>query len=517
MLLEDAQDTRDGKDIVRDPVPGTGELMFRGTLHHFFGERESGKSTAVIAAGLSAAVHGEKVLYLDRENGAALTKGKVADALEANDWPDVLEDGRFVGRHYPEMRAGWQGAAFAEAIAGLGFTGVIYDSVREVAAQLGADTDSETDYSRLLNLLVTPLLQRDLWAVLLDNVGHVEKGRPKGSASKLDAAPMGYLVEKVEPFSPVLQGRIRLTCMRSRFGDTGREWSMAVGDGAFAVPAALTESPDAQRARHARDAENTFRAAVVAVLREAHPLGRDLLIAAARKKGAKGRNEKLRNRLAAMAADPTSGVVKQRRRIRPRRRGLGPRSGPLTQLWPRNRGHPGVTGRRPHPGPPDPSLKGGPGGRGHGPRGTRGHGSRRGPRRGLLKRHEDIAGGEHERGNGWQPTEAGCPVAARHPFPDQPRRGEAMSAPCTVCAGPTIRSDDGTRICLNASCPGDVTEHRQLDLIHRSLTEGRSNREDSGSEDNRPGPESAGQGKEEGSRRRRAPRGRRQRNRRGRS
>jgi excisionase family DNA binding protein len=88
-----------------------------------------------------------------------------------------------------------------------------------------------------------------------------------------------------------------------------------------------------------------------------------------------------------------------------------------------------------------------------------------------------------------------------------------MSAPCTVCAGPTIRSDDGTRICLNASCPGDVTEHRQLDLIHRSLTEGRSNREDSGSEDNRPGPESARQGKEEGSRRRRAPRGRRQRNR----
>jgi hypothetical protein len=102
-----------------------------------------------------------------------------------------------------------------------------------------------------------------------------------------------------------------------------------------------------------------------------------------------------------------------------------------------------------------------------------------------------------------------------HPPESQPREA-AMSAPCTVCAGPTIRSDDGTRICTNPSCPGDVTEHRQLDLIHRSLTEGRSNEENSGSEDNRPGPESAGQGKEEGSRRRRAPRGRRQRNRRGR-
>jgi hypothetical protein len=391
MLIDDAQDTRDGKDTVRDPVPGTGELMFRATLHHFFGERESGKSTAVIAAGLSAAVRGEKVLYLDRENGAALTKAKIADALEANEWPDVLESARFVGRHYPEMRADWQGAAFAEAIAGLGFTGVIYDSVREVAAQLGADTDDETDYSRLLNLLVTPLLQRDLWAVLLDNVGHVEKGRPKGSASKLDAAPIGYLVEKVEPFSPVLQGRIRLTCMRSRFGDTGREWSMAIGAGAFAVPRALTESPDAQRARHARDAENTFRDAVVAVLREAHPLGRDLVIAAARKKGAKGRNEKLRDRLAALAADPTSGVVKVTdgfdlaATVRNPDSAMAPESGPGS-------GH----GAKTHPGPPGPSLKGGPGG------GAMAH--RTGPPLGppsdedraeeLLERHEDLAGGE---------------------------------------------------------------------------------------------------------------------------
>jgi hypothetical protein len=103
-----------------------------------------------------------------------------------------------------------------------------------------------------------------------------------------------------------------------------------------------------------------------------------------------------------------------------------------------------------------------------------------------------------------------------HPPEPQPREA-AMSAPCTVCAGPTIRSDDGTRICTNPSCKGDVTEHRQLDLIHRSLTEGRSNEEDSGSEDSRPGPESAGQGKEGQPRGRRAPRGRRQRNRRGRS
>jgi hypothetical protein len=251
---------------------------------------------------------------------------------------------------------------------------------------------------------------------------------------------------------------------------------MAVGDGTFAVPAALTESPDAQRARHVRDAENTFRAAVVAVLREARPLGRDLLVKAARKKGAKARSDKRATWLAAMAADPTSGVVNSADGFDLADGVSGLLPDPDPAMTPDSGSYRG-NGLPTPPLPHDPSLKG-------------------------------VEGSQRKRG---------APVRSLAHYPDQPRRGEAMSAPCTVCAGPTIRSDDGTRICLNASCPGDVTEHRQLDLIHRSLTEGRSNREDSGSEDNRPGPESAGQGKEEGSRRRRAPRGRRQRNRRGRS
>ena len=309
VLLEEAQDTRTGGDVVREAVPGTGGLIYRGISHFFFGERGSGKSTVALAVAVSASAAGEKVLYLDRENGPALTRVRIADLVDANDWPDPLEGGQLVGRHYPEIHGAWTGAAVAEAIAGLGFTGVVYDSVREVMTQLGGNPNDDADYSRLVNMLVTPLLQRGVWVVLLDNVGHIEKGRPKGAGAKLDATPAGYLVETDVPFSPGARGRITVTCKRSRYGDMDCKWTMAVGDGAFAVPALVGEAPDAERARKMAEAVAAFRTAVQEVLRDEHPLGRDRLLAAVRKKGVKGRNEKLQDWLRFVSDDPTSGVV----------------------------------------------------------------------------------------------------------------------------------------------------------------------------------------------------------------
>ena len=73
-LFDDAQDTRDASGPAREEVPGTGGLGYRGTSALFFGERGHGKSIVVVTIGLAAAAAGEKVLYLDRENGGAWTR-----------------------------------------------------------------------------------------------------------------------------------------------------------------------------------------------------------------------------------------------------------------------------------------------------------------------------------------------------------------------------------------------------------------------------------------------------------
>ena len=55
---------------------------------------------------MSAAVAGERVYYFDRENGAPLTKVRIEGIFEAHEWPDVIAEGRFLGRHYPQLRTG---------------------------------------------------------------------------------------------------------------------------------------------------------------------------------------------------------------------------------------------------------------------------------------------------------------------------------------------------------------------------------------------------------------------------
>ena len=103
-LLEDPTDTRDGHGPAREEVPGTGGLCHRGIATLLFGDHGCGKSTVALMAGLGAAAEGERVLYLDRENAAALTRSRVDNILEANErWGDPLADERFVGRHYPEF------------------------------------------------------------------------------------------------------------------------------------------------------------------------------------------------------------------------------------------------------------------------------------------------------------------------------------------------------------------------------------------------------------------------------
>jgi hypothetical protein len=52
-------------------------------------------------------------------------------------------------RNWPELEM-WPPVAYAEAISGAGVTGVVYDSVREMLAQLGLDRDRE--FSAFINV-----------------------------------------------------------------------------------------------------------------------------------------------------------------------------------------------------------------------------------------------------------------------------------------------------------------------------------------------------------------------------
>ena len=310
-LLDEAQDTRDGNGPAREELPGTNGLLYRGQAHLFFGERGGGKTLAVKIAALSAAAHGERVLYLDRENGQPLTRDRIECVLDANpEWGDLLDDGSFTGRHYPELRADWPTDAYAEAIAGAGFTLVAFDSFREFLTGLGLEPNSDADVSGFITRYVTPLLRRGVAVALCDNVGHQDKDRPKNSGTKLDAIPQGYKVVAKNKFSVAEQGLVVLGCTRSRFGDMGREWHMTIGAGTYQVPRARDDaSVDQTRRLEVEGKRLAFITKCVLALRDEQPVDSEReLIKRAREHGAKGRDTTLRAWLAQAVADPTSGI-----------------------------------------------------------------------------------------------------------------------------------------------------------------------------------------------------------------
>ena len=349
-LLKDAQDTRDTSGPAREEVPGSGGLLHRGVAAILFGERGQGKSSVGLAIGMGAAAEGERVLYLDRENGASLTRERVEAILDANpEWGDPLADERFVGRHYPALDQNWRPDDFGEAVAGEGFTVVLYDSTREMLTQLGLDPNSDADLSRLHDLLVTPLRRRGVAVALMDNVGHAATHRPKGSGAKLDAAEQAFKVTTSSKFSAVEVGLISIVCSRSRYGDQDRQWTMRVGGGVWELPEATSEAPDARQARKVRERIEAFRLACVAALRDRGPLGRDPLLSAVRKRGVTA-GKTQRGWLSELAADPASGIVFDAAN--------GYDLAPSGPPGPESRTNPGPTPSEDDPGPPGPPRRG---------------------------------------------------------------------------------------------------------------------------------------------------------------
>jgi hypothetical protein len=227
----------------RRPIPGGCDLLLEGVPSYFFGARGSGKSTVVDTLGWNIAMHEIGVLVLDRENGPALSRARLDDAVKFNPALDEATLREFYdARHWPEFDKAWDPDDYADLIASRGFKVVVYDSVRELLGQLRLSSNSDDDWSELYGLLATPLIQRGITPVFLDNIGNVATERPRGTAAKLDAAPQGYRVWTRQEFTPDITGVVGIDCARSRLGDIGREWRMTVGGGAWELPTESTES-----------------------------------------------------------------------------------------------------------------------------------------------------------------------------------------------------------------------------------------------------------------------------------
>lgn len=285
----------------REFLPGTGDAIARGKRHHIAGEAKAGKTLTIAVVGaLDVVAAGGTVHIFDRENGAEEYARRLEMVLDARHATDELR--QLVARNYryhawPQLKLEWgKDPAYAEALGGADL--VIFDSSRRHLTSVGLTEDSSDDFSVFTDALIDPLMLAGITTIILDNTGHGDKDRARGTSAKADLCDVMFSLKAAEKFGVHRAGRVEMVCTHSRIGEVDGTWTLELGAGEYGSWKRKTGS----------DALATFRKACVSALTAESPLGREALITAARAHGAKGKSDTLRDWLDDLLGEPAPAI-----------------------------------------------------------------------------------------------------------------------------------------------------------------------------------------------------------------
>ena len=281
----------------RPKVPGS-PIWHRGKRHLFASAAKSGKSLFALVHAIDVACAGGTVMILDRENGTDEYARRVKSICDAR--PEAEAAVAKGLRYY-----GWPTLKFADALDESFIAHVkeadvvIFDASRPWLSAFGLKEDLSDDYAQFMSGLVDPMAKAGLAVVVLDNTGHDEQGRARGSSAKGDLHDLTFNVRTVKKFAVEYTGALVITPQLTRF-DPGGPWRMSLGGGVYSSPKTVVdEGPE-------RDLKRL--ALVEELLAGQGPQSRSWIGDALGKAGMGWRHDALGSALAAWAADSTTAI-----------------------------------------------------------------------------------------------------------------------------------------------------------------------------------------------------------------
>jgi hypothetical protein len=227
--------------LVREGVPPreyhshSAGMLVRGKRHQIAAPAKSGKSLVCLVHCTRMALAGERIVVLDRENGADEYAGRLEQIMDA--WQLGEGERATVGRNlsyyeYPTLRRNDADELVAYLHDELAADLVAFDSQRMFLTDYGLAEAVADDYARFMSFAIDPLHRAGITTLILDNTGHSDTKRARGSSTKGDLNEVLFNVKEVQPFDRHTRGIVELGLERSRFGDRG-SWRMAIGGGVF--------------------------------------------------------------------------------------------------------------------------------------------------------------------------------------------------------------------------------------------------------------------------------------------
>jgi hypothetical protein len=176
---------------------------------------------------------------------------------------------------------------------------VVFDSQRMFLSDLGLKEDVSDDYARFMAALIDPLFRAGVATLVLDNTGHADKKRSRGTSSKGDLNEIVFSLQKTVDFDLYRAGEVKLKVEKTRFGNTG-EWTMKLGGGQYG---------SWQSGTPAKPRPDFMAAVVAALMKVKDPLGMNRLIEEVRRCGVHIGTDKARELLSQYAADSDCVVI----------------------------------------------------------------------------------------------------------------------------------------------------------------------------------------------------------------
>lgn len=244
------------------------------------GATGDGKSLVCLVHSVRMALAGERIVVLDRENGADEYADRLAQIM--NSWKLTEAQRSTLQRNlsyheYPTLKSNDAAELVRYLDEELAADLVVLDSQRMFLSDYGLSERDTDDYARFMSYAIDPLHQARITTLILDNTGHADPHRPRGTSSKRDLNEVLFELKKVRDFDRRTRGVVQLEVKKSRFGDRG-SWRMAVGDGVFGE-----WQSDAEQVLKVVAAKPEFKPAVYEVLRaEGRPVGENKLLDAVR-------------------------------------------------------------------------------------------------------------------------------------------------------------------------------------------------------------------------------------------